>query len=264
MREDAIKLEDGRLTDIDLDNYPWFHERHRIFPNVFEKGRYRKILDLAAGVGVVAKRIQDNYPSFMLCNDISPQSLKSLKANKLNAISFDLDNPQAKFPFNDQTFDAIITLATVEHIINLDHHMNELRRILKDNGHLYISSPNYSSIHFVIPYLLKGESFHDPLSDGLDKYEFYAHVRYFTYNTLLAFVSSFGFVAEKVYLPLPGGSSKYLALKKRSKFIAYSFRTIMHLFYKLSTPRWAFEPVLCFSKAERLSKNKNKPKKLIL
>lgn len=265
MRRDAIALEDGRLAGLDLSNYPWIHERHRIFPEIFEKGRYEKIIDLAAGVGVVAKRIQENYPCDLLCNDVSPQSLRSLKANQLNTVSFDLDNPDTDFPFPDETFDAIISLATLEHIINIKHHMTEIRRILKNNGHLYISAPNYSALQFVIPFILKGRTFHNPLKEGINKYEFYAHVRYFTYKTLLEFVSSFGFKAELVYLPLPKSSSRYLALKKKSKILAGLFRFVMYVLYKILTPRWAFHPVICFSKSNVKMQNKYiKPKKIIV
>lgn len=265
MRTDAIALEDGRLEGLNLNNYPWMHERHRIFPESFEKGRYKKILDIAAGIGVVGKRIQDNYPCLMLCNDISEESLKSLKANNLNTTSFDLDDPEKPFPLDDESFDAIISLATVEHIINLDHHMKELRRILRKDGHLYISAPNYNGIHFVIPFLLNGKTFHDPMNGGIDKYEFYAHVRYFTYRTLIEFVTSFGFVADKVFLPIPKKSSRYLELEKRSKLLALSFKTIMYLFYKIMDPRWAFHPVICFSKTESTSRKTNtKPEKIVL
>ena len=49
MRKDAIKLEDGRLEGRDTKSYPWIYERHRIFPQIFEPGRYKQVLDIAAG-----------------------------------------------------------------------------------------------------------------------------------------------------------------------------------------------------------------------
>ena len=265
MRNDAIRIEDDRLQGLDHSNYPWIHERHRIFPEIFKGQKYEKIIDIAAGMGIVAKRIQDNYPCYILCNDISTESLKNLKANGLNTISFDLDNPEKPFPFPDETFDAIISLATIEHMINVDQHMLEIKRILKKGGHLYISAPNYSSVHFVIPYLLHGRSFHNPMSHGVDKYEFYAHVRYFTYKTLLEYISSFGFKAQIVYLPLPKDSTRYNALKKKSKILAFGLTAIMYLSYKILPPRWAFHPVLRFSNTEQPNPNKfKKPKRIIL
>ena len=264
MRTDAIELEDGRLEGKNLENYPWYNERHRIFPKVFFHHQYEKILDIAAGVGIIGKKIDDETNSFMLCNDISPESLSNLKRNQLKTISFDLDN-KSFFPFKDNSFDAVISLATVEHIIHIDSHVNEIKRILAPGGHLYISAPNYSGLQFYVPYLLNGKSFHDPLKEGLPKYEFYAHVRYFTYKTLLEFIASFGLVPKYVFLSLPEKSSRYLSLKNRSKLLAYIFRSTIKALYAVATPRWAFHPVLCFEKpGDAMGNGYHKPKKILV
>ncbi len=265
MRKDAIKLEDDRLEGLDTTTYPWFHERHRIFPEVLEPGRFSQILDVAAGMGIVAKRIKEGYPCRLICNDISPNSLKNLKAAGLETVSFDLDDPMVPFPFPDKTFDAVISLATLEHLLHIDEHMREIWRVLKDDGQLFISTPNYNGIHFVIPFLLKGRTFHDPMKGGIHKYEFYAHVRYFTYITLMEFVSSFGFRPEKVYLPLPKNSSRFQSLKAKSRLLASFFRALTYMFYLILPPRWAFHPVLRFSKILISDETQmRKPKKIIL
>lgn len=264
MRNDAQPLEDGRLTGYDIESYPWYHERHRIFPQIFEKGRYKKIIDISAGIGIVAKQIRDEYDGSIIANDISEESLKSLNSLNLDTTSFDLDDENLTFPFEDEYFDAVISLATLEHIINLDHHMKEINRILKKGGHLFLSTPNYTGIHFVIPFILKGKTFHDFTKDENEKYEFYAHVRYFTYNSLIDFVSQFGFVPEKTFLPLPKDSTKFRALKKKSKLRAFLFRNAVHVFYKVMHPRWAFHPVLMFRKEAVPNPASVKPKKIIL
>lgn len=264
MRNDAQNLEDGRLVGFDIDSYPWYHERHRIFPQIFEKGKYKKIIDISAGIGIVARQINENYDAMMVANDIASESLKSLRNLNLTTTSFDLDDPDLSFPFPDETFDAVITLATLEHIIQLDHHMQEINRILKKGGHLFLSVPNYTGVHFVVPFVLKGKTFHDFTKSELDKYEFYAHVRYFTYNSLIDFVTPFGFVPEKSFLPLPHSSTKFRALEKRSKLKAFIFKTAVHIFYKVMHPRWAFHPVLQFRKDVVPNAASIKPKKIIL
>ena len=243
-----LTLEEGRLEGLDFQSYPWLHERHRIFPQVLQNRPHAKMLDVAAGMGVAAKRIHDGCDGRIICNDISPTALANLEKLGLETVSFDLDDPATPFPFYDEELDVVISMATLEHIIHLDHHMNEVKRILKPGGHLFISVPNYSGIHFFLRYVLKGESFHDPLDKGLDRYEFYAHVRSFTYKTLLRFITSFGFEPLEVYLTLPEGSSKYISLKKRSPLKARAARLAMRAFYACTTPRWALHPVLCFRK----------------
>jgi 2-polyprenyl-3-methyl-5-hydroxy-6-metoxy-1,4-benzoquinol methylase len=263
MRQDAIRLEEKRLQDVNaIQDYPDFHERHRVFPAVFENRQHKRIFDVAAGVGCAAQRVRDHYPAEILCNEITPKCLKILEQLGLPTVSFDLDNEQA-YPFPDGHFDAVISLSTIEHLIHVDHFVKEIHRILSNAGYLYLSSPNYASMSFFPRFVLAGKTFHDPLSESLrQRYEFYAHVRYFTYTTLLEFVSSFGFIPDAVYLPLPAGSTRYQALYARSKPKALAFRYVTWLMYHVLSPRWASEPILCFQKAS--SRMDRKVRKVVL
>ncbi|HOI95099.1 MAG TPA: class I SAM-dependent methyltransferase [Syntrophobacter fumaroxidans] len=262
MRTDAIPLEEERLSGIQkLDEYPAFHERHRIFPQCFENRGHRRVLDIASGVGVVGRNIRDGYPAELLCNDISETCLQIMKDTGLQTVSFDIDDPENPFPFPEGSFDAVIALAVIEHTINTEYFIREIGRILQPGGYLYISAPNYSGLTYLLPFLLSGKTFHDPLSER-DRYEFYAHVRYFTYRTLLEYVSSFQFAPEAVYLPIPHASSRYAALKSRSPLKALAFRRGMQFIYKYFSPRWASEPVICFRKGA--GSLRGKPRKAIL
>jgi SAM-dependent methyltransferase len=251
MRKDAISIEETRLRGIsDISGYGSFHERHRAFPAVFEKRQHHRILDIAAGVGCAAQRIQDRYPADLLCNEVSPTCLRILRQLRIPTVCFDIDDDELVFPFRKNCFDAVVALATIEHVIHVDHFLKEIHRILSDDGYLYISSPNYASFLYLPRLLFSGRTFHDPLSESsVSRYEFYAHVRYFTYRTLLEFVSSFGFVPDAVYLALPRGSSYYQSLYSTSKVKALAFRYAMKLMYTLGSPRWAPEPIICFRKA---------------
>lgn len=265
MREDAIQLEEKRLQDVDkIQNYPDIHERHRVFPAVFENRQHKRIFDVAAGVGCTAQRVMERYSANILCNDITPKCLKILGQLGLPTVSFDLDNEEA-YPFSNGHFDAVISLSTIEHLIHVDHFLKEVNRILSQGGYLYLSAPNYASISFFPRFVLAGKTFHDPISASpRERYEFYAHVRYFTYPTLLKFVSSFEFVLEAVYLPLPAGSTRYQAMYARSKTKALAFRYGMWVMYNLLSPRWASEPILCFRKTYDGLTSNRKIRKVVL
>lgn len=246
MRKDAIQLEEERLTTGTDIEFPILHERHRAFPAVFEDRQHKRVLDLAAGVGYVARNVRDGYQADMFANDISPSCLKSLRELGLPVTSYSLDHDTAGFPFKDGSFDALVALATIEHIINVDLFVKEIYRVLDDNGYFYVSAPNYASLLYLYEIVATGRTFHNPLKDET-RYEFYAHVRYFTYRTLLEYLSSFGFVPDAVYTPLPQESTRYKSIKKSSPLKAFVFRQTMNILYHLS-PRWSSEPVICFRK----------------
>ena len=263
MRDDAISLEEARLEGVgSIEDYPSFHERHRIFPAVFEARQHTRVLDVAAGVGCAAQRIQEGYAAELICNDVSPTALRVLDTMGLSTVSFNLDDEREPFPFAPGSFDAVVALATIEHMMHVDHFVSEISRILSEGGYFYVSAPNYSGLTYLLPFLATGRTFHDPMSAS-QRYEFYAHVRYFTYRTLLEYVSSFGFVPEAVYLGVPEGSTHYLELRERSKAKALVFRYSMKALYHLGSPRWAAEPVLCFRKTEREAEQA-KPRKVVL
>src|SRR5512146_1994103 len=167
MRKDAKDVEEARLNGIQkIEDYPSFHERHRIFPGVFDGRNHKRILDIAAGVGCAARRIRDGYSTELICNDITPTCLRVLEQQGLCTVSFDIDDEDTVFPFANGYFDAVVSLATIEHVILLDHHLKEIRRILADGGYLYISTPNYAGLAHLARYLLKGESVHNTLKES--------------------------------------------------------------------------------------------------
>jgi len=258
MRADAIPLEEERLRNVsNIEDYPSLHERHRIFPEVFKGRNHRKILDIAAGVGVVGKRIKDGCDAEVLCNDVCPKCLSVMGRAGLKTVSFNIDDDSRPYPVESGQFDAVVALATIEHLINLEYFLDEINRILQKDGRLYLSAPNYSGLSYLLPFLLTGKTFHDPVSAD-ERYEFYAHVRYFTYRSLVDVVHQHGFVAEEVYLPVPDSSSRYLSLKQKSKLKAQLARSTMKTLYSLFSPRWAAEPVICFRKGRVASGDKIK------
>src|SRR3989344_1640514 len=52
-----------------------------------------------------------------------------------------------KLPFKNNTFDAIINTWVIEHIPNPEKMLNELKRVLKPNGKIFIAIPQGYMIH---------------------------------------------------------------------------------------------------------------------
>ena len=259
----AIGLEEERLKHISgIEDFDMFHERHRIFPALFEERKHKKIIDISAGIGAAANRVNKYYNADIICNELSPKCLDSLQKLGLKTMSFDLDDNSKPYPFKDGEFDAIISLATIEHLYNIDNFFHEAKRILKDDGYIYISVPNYNGLNYLIPLLFKGKTFHDPLNPK-DKYEFYGHLRYFTHLSLIKYISSFGFTAEAVYLGKPEMGTRYLRFKSKHKIGAAIYKVLILTLFYFFPPRWSPEPVICFKKVKN-PKLVLKPHKKIL
>jgi 2-polyprenyl-3-methyl-5-hydroxy-6-metoxy-1,4-benzoquinol methylase len=90
-------------------------------------------------------------------------------------------NDQAHLPFDDNSIDIIIAGEIIEHIYDTDFFLEEIRRVLKSNGKLLISTPNIASLGKRI-LLLFGIS---PLIElSLNEPGSVGHIRYFTFKTL--------------------------------------------------------------------------------
>ena len=259
----AIGLEEERLKHISgVEDFDMFHERHRIFPALFEDRNHKQIIDISAGIGAAANRVNKYYDADLICNELSPKCLDSLQKLGLKTTSFDLDDNSKPYPFNDGEFDAIISLATIEHLYNIDNFFHEAKRVLKEDGHIYISVPNYNGLNYLFPLLFKGKTFHDPLN-AKERYEFYGHLRYFTHLSLIKYITSFGFTAEAVYLGKPQMGTRYLRFKSKHKIGAAIYKASINTLYYVFPPRWAPEPIICFKSAKD-SQLVLKPRKRIL
>lgn len=75
--------------------------------------------------------------------DISEPSLDKLRAKGFEGYIWDCDGGRCPMP--DDTYDLVIASELIEHLVNTDTFVAEVRRILKPGGHLLISTPNLAS-----------------------------------------------------------------------------------------------------------------------
>jgi len=62
-----------------------------------------------------------------------------------------------RLPFEDGAFDAIVSQEGVEHLENLAGFLRESRRVLKQGGHIWITTPNFMDISSRMAFLLSGQ-----------------------------------------------------------------------------------------------------------
>ena len=114
------------------------------------------ILDAGAGIGDVSFVLK-NAGFAVRCLDISHKSVEYLRKKGLIADKGDVQN----FPYDNCTFDIILSLDVLEHVKDDLVAIKELKRVLKDGGIACINIPMF-------PFLW---SFHDKINEHLRRYK---------------------------------------------------------------------------------------------
>lgn len=107
----------------------------KILPHIPDGSR---ILDIGCGFnGEILKNIEAKIESAVGI-DISVN--KNANSDKIKLLSHDLD---LKMPLPDEEFDAVISLANLEHLANPLDNLREVFRVLKPKGMLLLTVPSF-------------------------------------------------------------------------------------------------------------------------
>jgi len=91
------------------------------------------LLDIGTGNGEIASYLSAVYEVTSV--DITDQ--RKIK----NGFKF-VKLIDTKLPFADQSFDIVISNHVIEHVKDAENHLSEIKRVLKDNGLVYLATPN--------------------------------------------------------------------------------------------------------------------------
>lgn len=132
--------------------------------------------------------------------DISQTSLDKVRAKGFAGFFWDADGGRCPMP--DNTYDLLIAGEIIEHLIDTDHFAEEVRRILKPNAYLILSTPNLASWYNRIR-LLRGRvptSYPGPSSTiSKDQLIDNNHIRVNVLSEWTHFLQSHGFTIQTVY-----------------------------------------------------------------
>lgn len=111
-----------------------------------------KILDLAPATGVLEKELFESGYVNLFGADIDDY-LNFRKLKEFKKVDFCFE----KLPWQDASFDAVVSFETIEHLENPHHFIREIKRVLRPNGVFILSTPNIDHIFNRIFFLRKGD-----------------------------------------------------------------------------------------------------------
>jgi len=154
-------------------NHRWaYREAQRIYPHFGSYWRLKGklVLDIGTGLGGKLPFYVESGARTVIGIDINEQSVgiakEHIRSLRLSQAVFLSVADAANLPFRDNTFDAIVSINTFEHIERVKEALLECHRVLKPNGIAFLFLPPYYSpwgphlelwIHFPWPHLIFSE-----------------------------------------------------------------------------------------------------------
>lgn len=163
---------------------------HRLNLLLNYTGSNKKVLDLGCGTGFFAKILLNKHPHVWGI-DASQKALTV--AQKIPNTTFIRANLEEDLPFPDNEFEVITAGEIIEHLYDTSAFLQEIRRVLKKNGTLVLSTPNIASLGRRL-FLLLGIN---PLIETELSPEAAGHVRYFTQKSLISLLNKNGFTVTQ-------------------------------------------------------------------
>lgn len=162
--------------------HPGFSSGDLIKINIILKmiGSGNVVLDIGSFDGTIARRFQD-CGNKVFGADIALSALKLAKKKINNIIQIPFNPP---YPFKDKIFDVVFVGEVIEHILDTDSFLSELKRITKDNGYIIITTPNVASLGRRMMLLLGINPYLEVSLRTDMSIPGIGHIRYFTKSTL--------------------------------------------------------------------------------
>ena len=112
---------------------------------IIELSSINNVLEIGCGVGVVSEHLNNIYKMNVIGTDVDPKQIKIAKIfNKENKSLKYIEADATELPFENDTFDLILTLWVLHHIRDWRKVLEEIKRVLKPMGTIFIYDLEYS------------------------------------------------------------------------------------------------------------------------
>jgi methionine biosynthesis protein MetW len=177
--------------------------------SLFEPNPEARLLDLGCGDGRFTLKVAARIgTSNVFGIDVVKENVEQAKSRGIACYQADLD--EARFPFEDGSFDVVCGNQIIEHLSDTDGFLREIWRVLKPGGHAVIATENLAAWHCIACLLLGLQPYTAHVSDEafgigtwypgerrINKNIEPLHRRLFTLRALRELLSYHGFRVDK-------------------------------------------------------------------
>jgi 2-polyprenyl-3-methyl-5-hydroxy-6-metoxy-1,4-benzoquinol methylase len=171
-------------NQIYINNKKYFGSNKRLKLMTSLVDNDQKILDLGCGTGDLMKLL---YKKCSYIEGIEISKKVAIIGQK-RGFKINISDLNSIFPYQKDTFDTITAGEIIEHIYDTDFFLEEIKRILKSNGFLVLSTPNIATLGRRLMLLF---GINPLIETSLDKTA--GHIRYFTKKSLEDLLNKHGF-----------------------------------------------------------------------
>lgn len=143
-------------------------EDYKIFLDYLRPEKGSKLLDVSCGTGLLMKAAEDYYGCQTFGIDLSERAIVEAKA-RLRSSNILVANGEV-LPFQDDIFDYVTNIGSLEHYLDPEKGLDELIRVCKPGGRLCIVLPNYYYLINIFYAFWKGEHLkgHHQINERID------------------------------------------------------------------------------------------------
>jgi ubiquinone/menaquinone biosynthesis C-methylase UbiE len=141
-----------------------------------------RVLDLGCGDGALAARLAEQGAQVVGADPSRVALERAAQAHPgLGLVQHTADG---RLPLEDSSFEAVVCLNVLQHVVDTQLLMSEARRVLAPHGLLAVAVPWHGRLKGALTALFAFEQMHDPLEPRL---------RYYTPRSLAALLRAFGY-----------------------------------------------------------------------
>lgn len=154
-------------------------------------GAGKRVLDLGCWDGRDSEELL-RHGNHVTGVEILDASAEKARQRGIEVVQFDLTTERWPLPL--ASYDVVIAAEIIEHVLDTDAFLENIRRHLRPDGQLIVTTPNVASLGRRLMLLLGRNPFLEfSLDDEINGYPAVGHIRYFTRDNLHRLLEAHGF-----------------------------------------------------------------------